>query len=403
MPSSSPVSSDVADVVINNIAFGGDGVGTLPDGMCIFVPFTAIGDEVHVRITERRKRFAHGEVVRSISKADTHVAPSCSLFRRCGGCSYQHLSADEQCRLKVQQLQELLTRVGQIDKLPPVAPIVRSPQDYGYRNKLTLHAAPGGGVGLVARDKKTVLPITNCPLASDPINDRLRNLKKDDLGGRHLIMRHTGQERVTCGKPKERHRRWLTESLGGKPVRVPLGGFYQVNPGVAGRMIKWMTQTVAELKPAHILDLYCGCGVFALTLSGLAENVCGVDSARESIATARHNSRHWKTQNCTFIHAPLEDVISDVLGAVPSRGRTVAILDPPRTGCAPPVIDAILADPPGHVLYISCNASTLARDLRKLCANGAYRPLQLAYFDMFPQTAHFESAVLLKYSGKSSS
>lgn len=402
MPDSPSSPSDVADVVINNIAFGGDGVATLPDGMCIFVPFTAIGDEVHVHITERRKRFAHGEVLRYTKQADTHAAPACSLFRRCGGCTYQHLSADEQCRIKVQQLEELLSRVGQFDSLPPVSPIVPSPQSYGYRNKLTLHAAPGGGLGLVSRDNKTVLPLSNCPLASEPINDKLRNMSKDSTRGRHLIMRHTGQERVTCGQPRERHRRWLTESLGGKPVRVPLGGFFQINPEVAGRMIEWLTRSVAELKPTHILDLYCGSGVFALVLSGLAEHICGVDSDRESIAAARHNSRHWKTPNCAFIHAKLEDVVDEVLDAIPSPTRAVAILDPPRSGCAPKVIDALLAEPPGHVLYISCNAATLARDLRKLCATGSYRPVQVAYFDMFPQTAHFESAVLLKYCKSSS-
>ncbi|MFT5128599.1 MAG: tRNA/tmRNA/rRNA uracil-C5-methylase (TrmA/RlmC/RlmD family) [Rhodothermales bacterium] len=403
MPSSPSPADDVADVVINNVAFGGDGVAHLPDGMCIFVPFTAIGDEVHVRITERRKRFARGEVVRYTSKADTHAAPACSLFGRCGGCNYQHLTADEQVRLKVQQLEELLTRVGQLENLPPVSPIVRGEKSYGYRNKLTVHAAAAGGVGLVARDNKTVLPITNCPLASEPINDRLRNRGQDAIAGRHLIMRHTGTERVTCGQPKERHRRWLTENLGGSPVRVPLTGFYQVNPEVAGRMIAWLTRTVGELKPSHILDLYCGCGVFALSLAGLAEHICGVDSDRESIAAARHNSRHWKTKNCSFIHARLEEVVDEVLTAIPNRSRAVAILDPPRSGCDAKVIKSLLASPPGHLVYISCNAATLARDLRILCADGVYEPLQLAYFDMFPQTAHFECAVVLKFRGKSKS
>jgi tRNA/tmRNA/rRNA uracil-C5-methylase (TrmA/RlmC/RlmD family) len=392
MPSTTST-DDIADVAIHNIAFGGDGVATLADGMCVFVPFTAIGDEVKVRVVERHKRFARGKVLSYHKRADTHTKPMCPHFTHCGGCSYQHLNADEQVRLKVQQLQELLRRVGHLETLPEVSPIVRSPQAYGYRNKLTVHTGPGG-VGFVARDNKTVIDIGNCPLASDPLNRKLGELRNDELKGQHLIMRHTGKERVTCGQPRERHRRWLEETLQGKTVRVPLGAFYQVNPAVAEQMMDWVVRAVREISPDYVLDLYCGCGVFALALAAHTKHVCGVDSDRESIAAARHNSRHWNAKNSAFIHGRLEEVIDEVLAAVPYSAQALAILDPPRTGCPGKVIDALLAARPKHLLYVSCNASTLARDLRTLCSG--YEPVQLAYFDMFPQTAHFESAVLLK-------
>ncbi|HRU06821.1 MAG TPA: TRAM domain-containing protein, partial [Candidatus Brocadiia bacterium] len=259
--------SEVVEVRFDDVAYGGDGVARLPDGMAVFAPFAAAGDVARVRLTERRPRFWRGEIVEIVAPGEGREAAACPYYGVCGGCRYQHVTAGEEARLKRGQLEQLLARVAGMKGAPEVeAPgtegFVRGtrcdpaagglPQHvpgggavesvYGYRNKLTLspilEKGRAKGWGFTAMDNRTVTAIERCALGHEDLNRTLGGLSRSGAWpkapaqepGAGLVLRRSAKGEVVAFR--EAPEMWLHERVLGVEVVVPAGGFYQVNPAV---------------------------------------------------------------------------------------------------------------------------------------------------------------------------
>lgn len=399
------------DVVITEIGFGGEGVARLEDGAVVFIPFTAVGDVLTVEITEARKNF-YRACVRSIqTPGPGRETPICPYYGRCGGCTYQHLSYEAEVNAKKGQFKSVITRLGHFSEFPELEKFAASPMRFGYRNKLRLEpiARPGRPLGarlqygFCERDNETFFPVKSCALASDGVNAELKNALLSPWAEQNakrpkpypLTLRQdsTGTGAYYFGFASSKLK-WLHENLHGKDISVPVGSFWQVNPLVAEELLTTIGEWLKPVGARALVDAYAGVGTFSLALGELFQYRVIIENDKNAVAASRANHERLGMK-AKYVAGNTEDALADTLAKV-NCGETVVVIDPPRTGCQPKVINTLLDFKPATVVYVSCNPSTLARDLKILCADGAYKPIRAAAFDMFPGTAHFESAVLLQ-------
>ena len=220
----------------------------------------------------------------------------------------------------------------------------------------------GPGFGYVGRDKRTVLPIGACPLASEGINARLANtyLQPDERTRmekhKRVTIREDATKRVYLSTGPTRKPRKVKERALDRELMLPLENFWQVNPTMFHRILVHIKELVIQRKPTTLLDLYCGSGAFALALADLVRHVCGVESHSAAVGAARACATRFALDHCTFIHGKTEDILDDVLTATPELQTSFAILDPPRAGCQPGTIDALRASPVATLAYVACDA-----------------------------------------------
>jgi 23S rRNA (uracil1939-C5)-methyltransferase len=341
-------------IPVHDVAFGGKGVGR-SQGMVVFIPYTIPGETVSVEITRKKKNYAEARLVSVDEPSPDRVEPQCPYFGRCGGCAYQHIAYPRQLAIKASQVEQTLRRVGKIDALP-MAPMIPSPSEYGYRNRIRVHVAEGV-VGFYANNGISLLDIERCPIASDEVNEHLAGL---------------------------RHRRMPDGDYTLSEVRKK-GFFEQTNNAVAQAMLDYVAERITP--GGSLVDAYCGAGFFAHYLHERFESVTGIEENEFAIGHARSQA----APNENYIAGDVAQHLSEVLS---ESGDTSLLLDPPAAGVTPRVIDTILAASPREVFYISCNPGTLARDLSLL--RGAYQIESVTPLDMFPQTAEIEVAVHLK-------
>ncbi|MBV8900731.1 MAG: class I SAM-dependent RNA methyltransferase [Verrucomicrobia bacterium] len=339
-------------VTIDDIAFGGDGVGRWQHEVT-FVPFTIEGETVQATVVERRRRFQRAALVRVLKPSPHRADPPCPYFGRCGGCAYQHMAYPHQLEVKRAQVAQALRRIGQFREVE-VAPAVPSPQPFGYRNRITVHAEDGK-LGFYELRSHTLLDIVRCPLASEAVNAKLAELRRRGL-------------------PPGAHRT-LREGAGTT--------FEQVNDGVARLLLEYVGR---HLCGDSLVDAYCGSGFFAHAFAPRLRMVAGIEWSEPAVASARRNA----CANETYHLGDVAALLGEVLRATKPDSL---LLDPPAEGLGPEVIEQTLAQPPARIVYVSCNPATLARDLSRLAPG--YRLLEVQPFDMFPQTAEVEAAAVL--------
>jgi len=351
---------EICEVRIERVAFGGAGVGRLADGMVCFVPYSAPGELVRVRVVSRKKNHSLGELVEVLEPAAGRVEPVCPAFGTCGGCQYQHLSYEVQLEIKRAQVEEALRRIAKIPA-PAVEAVRPSPLAYAYRNRLSVHTR-AGRTGFFARGTGRVVDVGRCAIASEEVNGRLA--------------------RYRASRPDDGERTLRAEA--------PFHGFRQVNDGAA----EVLAGVVAELAGpggGHLVDAYCGAGFFGLRLAGIFGEVTGIEWSAGAVRHARENA----PANARFLEGPVEGLLAEVLRTRPP-GETCVLFDPPAEGLGPGVIDIVLAEGPLRVIYVSCDPSTLARDAARLAAE--YSLVRACPVDMFPQTAQIECACLFEKS-----
>lgn len=389
---------DIVELEIIDVAYGGDGVGRLDSGLTVFVPFTAVGDRLRARIVQRKKSFARAELVDLLTPGTGRTQPACPYYSACGGCQYQHLTQETELAYKTSQLAETFRRLGPLEKLPEIQPVVAH-EPYGYRRKIVLHpTADSQAYGYYRHDNETVIPIEACPIAAEPIQREIAKLSASDVRPSPFTMRLADNGRVYHyhGRGPQGRTPWLRDHLQGQKLHVPLASFSQVNESVSDALVVWLRQRLGDRHHQLLVDLYCGAGMFALALAGQAEQVIGIERDRESIRAAAYNARKWDCKHVDFRRGNVEKLLPRLVANHPQGDDVMVILDPPRTGCEKTVMRTIADWAPEHLLYISCNPTTQARDLKRLCNQTPYRLDQLALFDMFPRTAHFESVALLQ-------
>jgi 23S rRNA (uracil1939-C5)-methyltransferase len=357
----------LCDLRIEDVAFGGKGVGR-EQGKAVFVPYTIEGEMVSAEIVREKKQFAEAELVEVKQSSPNRVVPQCPYFGRCGGCAYQHIAYQHQLAIKWRQVRDGLQRIGKLKDVP-IRPIIPSPRQYAYRNRITVHAQDGV-VGFFRRDSHQLIDIQSCPISREEVNRALAELREQTyVRDGHYTLRTASEPRV----------------------------FSQVNDKVAQALRNLIIDLVSPNQDL-LIDGYCGAGFFAKALLDKFERVIGIDWDRFAIAAAKENA----SEKETYIAADVEDVQAAVSAAFPAgepralgtSAATTMIVDPPATGFTEGVRKAITDLAPDTLIYVSCNPPTLARDLRHLHERFAIE--SVTPLDMFPQTAEIEVAAHLR-------
>ena len=338
---------------------GGSGLGEV-SGKRIFVPHSAPGDELKIKITADHGTWAEGQIESIIHPAPCRVTPPCPVFGRCGGCQWQHISYEAQLEWKRLILIETLERLGKISN-PPVLETLASPKQWHYRNRIQLHVDSREHVGFYSPRSKEVVEFEECIIADERINQELAARREE-----------------------------LSKRTKGIALRAEEGeGFSQVNPLQNERMKELLCQWLKEVPHQTVLELYAGSGNLTFALTKIAERVVASDIDGRAIRLARHRQEKGEGPNIEFVRTA---------GAAAARrfteGCDAVVVDPPRTGCAE-AIEAIVSVGPQHIFYISCDPATLARDIHSFSERG-YSLVRAVPIDMFPQTYHVESLALLK-------
>jgi 23S rRNA (uracil1939-C5)-methyltransferase len=414
-------------VRLHGMAYGGAAVGRLEDGAAVFVHGGLEGELVEVELVERKKNFARGRLVEVLEPTAARVEPPCPHFLEgCGGCQWQHASYEAQLAYKQGILADQLRRMGGIAD-PPLLPAVPSPFPFGYRNTIELHLG-GRLLGFHREGTHELVDVVHCPLVEPAIDAAIGALRKvrsklgavsslhvrngvdalqvaligaeDPRGNKVLASElaadieaagvgnpvHVAGARVGSQRMRGLHGEpWVQMRLAGRGFRVSALSFFQVSSAVAEVLA---AQVAAQFKPRErVLDLFSGVGTFALMAADEADEVVGVEEHPAALADAAANAAEAGAENARFVP-------TDVASAVELAAERwdLAILDPPRAGCPRKVLDSLNAE---RIVYVSCDPSTLARDLKVLAARGfALTSVQL--LDMFPQTYHIEAIALLE-------
>jgi 23S rRNA (uracil1939-C5)-methyltransferase len=403
---------------LTGIAQGGAAVGRY-EGRVVFAYGGLPGERVRLRLRERQKAFASGHVVEVLHPSPWRVAPPEPSALH---ADWQFIAYDEQLRLKAQIVVEQLAHLGGLADLP-VAPTLPSPRPWQYRNSASLHGDERGALGYYAPGSRRVLDLPADPLLDPRLNAALAALRPSlrahpQTRLRALTLRANTRGEVLAllagagdlaalaqgwrdafplaGVVVRRRERtttllgsdFLRETIAGRSLRISASSFFQVNTAQAETLVGLALAWLAPEPGMRLLDLYCGVGTFALPLAAAGAQVLGIEEHAGAVADAQASAREQ--------HLPLELRLGTVEALLPTiTGPLDAVLlDPPRRGCAPEALAALAALAPRHLLYVSCHPGTLARDLRLLVGHG-YRVRRVQPVDMFPQTHHVETAVLI--------
>lgn len=382
------------DVTVDKLVYGGYGLAR-HRGEVVFIPFAAPGDRLAVRPVERKKGIIFARIERVLEPSPVRQSPRCPHFQICGGCQFQHLTAAAEREAKSQFIRESLGRLGGID-WPHEIPLVSGPE-YEYRLRAQLKIAVHDDrveVGYFKPASHDLCPIDACPLLSPTLNEALsrlrqlparsfRGVKTVDLvegdGGRvatHPVMTPWSVEDVTV-------------SVGEWTYHVDARSFFQVN--------RFLLEDVLNLavgsgtRGEGVVDLYCGVGFFSLPLARTFDRVIGVESDAHSVRRARENARRHGLENIEFVVSSVEGWLERNQEA---RNIDRVLIDPPRSGLSRRIVRGIIGLGPSMVTYVSCNPTTLARDLNWF-QQGGYQLSSLVAIDLFPQTFHIETVAHL--------
>ncbi len=383
------------DVRIDNLTNEGAGVARV-DGWVIFVPFTLAGELVKCRVFRNHKNYSEADLIEVLEPAPNRVAPKCALFGQCGGCQYQHLAYAEQLQSKQRQVAELLKHMAKIEH--PVREVIPSPVEYGYRSKITphFHRPKSGGIGAIgflrARTRNVMVDVEHCPIAMPELNaqlaavrERARANSDTFKNGATLLMRAAANGVLT------RSDEIAIEDVDGIRFEFQAGDFFQNNPFILPKFVRHAIDEAKATGAKHLVDTYCGSGLFAISAARDFEQVIGVEISESAVKKAAHNAEINSLTNCRFMAADAQHVFKDV----PHAGAdTVVLIDPPRAGCSPEFLQQLFAFGPKGVVYVSCNPATQMRDL-VLFTEAGYQLGTVQPFDLFPQTKHLECVMTL--------
>ena len=379
-PMHPPVLGDRVTLEIHDLAFGGEGVGRVGD-FVVFVPLVCPGDRVEVKLTEVKKNFGRGVLVRLLSPGPDRVEPRCEYFGECGGCQYQHLDYAAQLRWKRKQISDLFQRVGGFSG-HTVREVIPCPQPYEYRNRILVRSQWNGpakklNLGFVRSDCGLVCDVESCAIAEPGLNEALKAWRRNPppKGGIKTLLRI----------PPEG---WT----------VPEHSFFQNNFFVLPELLNAVRRRLADAGTRHLIDAYCGVGYFSLSLADAVDSFLGVELDVPAIKAARINQQHRGVTNGEYVAGDTDALLPELLGRL-DPSKTAVLLDPPRVGCRPPSLQVLRETRPAQILYVSCHPATLARDLKLLCADGLYELTDVQPVDMFPQTQHVECVADLRRKG----
>lgn len=443
--------NDIYETTVCGMGSEGEGIAKI-DGFAVFVPFAAKGDRIKLKILKVNKNYGFGKVLEVTEPFQGRTEPPCPVFGRCGGCSMQHLSYEAQLEYKKGKVYEAIKRIGGADI--EVAPCTPSPNAFAYRNKISVPVCSIDGkaeAGFFAPHSHRVVPCKACVLQDKVFYEIIETVKahmdkygilaydeeKHKGNVRHIYIRRgakTGETMVSVVSAKGKlkcedeltsslldvckdiksiiinenkdktnvilgekcrviyGKDFIKDTLCGKEFKIHHNSFYQINSPLTELLYAKAAELLGDLGGKTVLDIYCGIGTISLTTAANAEKIIGIEYVKEAADNAKENAKLNGIKNAEF-HA------GDAAGAAEKLAKggikaDAVILDPPRKGCEEKVLKTAASLSPEKILYISCNPATLARDMKYLAPFG-YKTDTAYPFDMFPQTAHVETVVLL--------
>ncbi len=444
--------NEIYKVKIYDITFEGFGIARV-DSMVIFIADAVLGDEIVVKILKVKKKYAYAKIQSFIKKSPLRIESDCEFSQRCGGCVFRNISYKDELQLKQKQIEQTLKRISNIKELN-VLPIQAAINCNFYRNKVILPVRNVKGkirFGFFSANSHNFIPLKNCHLQANIFTEILEHitnwLQKNNISAyneetasgtvRNLYIRsnHELSQILVClvlNKNQLPNKEQLVESLiskfeniagvilniNTKKTNVALGekfqtiygsdyiyeqlndmkfklsveSFFQVNSKQAENLYAKVRELANVHKDEVILDLYCGTGTIGLSMANQAKKLVGIEINKKAISDAKENAKLNNIDNASFycMDASSAFIKLKQLHTIPD----VIILDPPRKGLSNELIYDIAKYTNGTVVYISCNVSTLARDLKEFSSYG-YVIKQIVPFDMFPRTGHVETVVLM--------
>lgn len=432
---------------IEKLVAGGFGLGRV-DGQVVLCGGGIPGEALQVEILSRRKGVSQGKILQVQDPAESRVVPLCPVAGRCGGCQLQHIRYEEQLSQKRLILEDTLRRIGKISDVL-VSPVIPSPRPFGYRQVLRMGIGEGPDglfLGFFESGTQQLLPVDTCFLVDDrlrsvmdSVRSSLRSLVIEGMNlesveirwsrleeggllvfrGRAVTKEHVERLMHACSEianikgliyeradaPEHESRRRVRhepivrgadhvwEAFKGLRLKMGYRSFMQANWDVFQLLGKMIEEWLGNLKGQRILELYAGTGPLGLSLSSQGARVTCVEGNPFAIQDARESLRMNAITGCRVRISSVESYLM----TVKSGAYDVILLDPPRAGLNPTIIDrlGILRVP--KLFYLSCDAPSLARDIKLLCEKG-YIVQRMQPFDMFPQTAHLETLVELTLS-----
>jgi 23S rRNA (uracil1939-C5)-methyltransferase len=355
----------------------------------VFVPFTAPGDLVRVKVHDERRHFARARVQHLIEPGPARTDPVCAVFGTCGGCAWQHITYPAQLEAKRQILADALSRIGGLDGIAPVR-VVPSPADYGYRGRTRLRVH-GRRVGYRRRRSHALCPVTRCPVLVPELERRLAALAADPpVRSGQVELAAAGDVGRTVSLPDAAGEPLWHELSAGR-MRVSPGVFFQSNALLMDALCTAVVDAAGTGERA--IEFFAGAGFFTLGLAPHFASLVAVESNPAAVADLEHNLGEARIVNVKVICARLERVLEH--GAFRAEPPDLIVLDPPRTGLEEGGAEAIAELGAGRIVYLSCEPATLARDLALMVRCG-YEPRPLLAFDLFPQTPHVEALAVLE-------
>lgn len=445
--------NDLIQLKITSATAEGSGVGRTEDGLAVFVPMSAIGDELTVRILKVKKTYAFGKLEEIITPSPARIEPDCPNFSKCGGCVYRHIDYNSEKEIKFTRVKDAVERIGGLKSIK-INPVVGADKTDRYRNKAQLpagNASDGIQLGFYAFHSHRIIPCDDCLLQPEFFS-KIIDITKN-------FMRFTGQsaydEKTRCGKLRHLYIRYaemtdelmicyvingnglkrediliaalkkefpnlksvvfnsnkentnvilgdktrvaygseyITDVLCGKRFKLSPLSFYQVNRAQAEKLYQ-TAKNYAAPYGGILLDLYCGTGTIGLTMADKFERLIGVEIVEDAVNDARENAEINGVKNAEFICGDAQLAAKELRknGLKPD----VVVLDPPRKGCGEELVKTVAEMNPRRIVYVSCDPETLARDL-KIFDELGYKTLEITPVDLFCRTSHIESVALLE-------
>ena len=446
-----PEKNQVCTAEITGLTSEGSGVCRV-DGMAVFVPETAVGDIIDVKIVKVLKNYAFGIIDKIITPSPDRIENTCPVYKKCGGCLLRHISYEAECRTKDSIVRDAFTRIGGLS--PQFDSYLGAASTERYRNKAQYPLANIDGkavCGFFAPRSHRLVPVTDCVLqpavfssiletVTAYINEKKLSVYNEETNTgimRHIYIRrgaHSGEIMVCLVVRKDVSRQlsalcreltekfcdiksiimninpkktnvilgdecitlWgsdtITDTMCGNTIEISPLSFYQVNTLQAERLYAKALEYAAPKDTDVIADLYCGAGTIGLSMAKKAAKIVGVEIIPQAVENAKKNAQRNNITNAEFYCGDAGKVFGDLRkkGCAPD----IIVVDPPRKGCSAETRDVIADAAPKKIVMISCNPATAARDAKLLSEKG-YNVEKVCGVDLFPRTGHVECVVLM--------
>ncbi len=380
------------EVAVERVVYGGEGLAR-HEGRVVLIPMTAPGDRALVELTEERSGFARARLVQLLDASPDRRDPLCPYYGTCGGCQLQHLHYAAQQRIKREIVRESLARLGGLFWAGEIPLIPSEEFHYRLRAQMKVRVSESSvELGYYRPASHEVCAILECPLLSPELNAALERLRREaperftNVRALDLAQGEDGRVAVhPVGEPMT-----VSWSVRGITYAFDARTFFQANRFLLAELLSLVTEGE---EGERALDLFCGVGFFAVPLARRFAHVIGVESDPRAVHFARLNAQANGVRNCQFVNERVHAWL------VREGGRLgpvdLVVLDPPRAGLSRALIRALMRLMPERITYVSCNPTTLARDLKGLRASG-YLVSSIVALDLFPQTFHVETIVKLR-------